>query len=89
MIVFNKGHVQLHTLGVPEFGSAREESHSRLCGRSQGHGTGDTDGTETPGCEIGVEEANHVIAGQEAGGIAATKRGLVRHVGVAFAKNVQ
>ena len=62
VIVLNKRHVQLDPLGVPEFETAREEGHPRLCGRSQRHGTGDADGTEPSGRDVGVEEADHVIA---------------------------
>ena len=41
---------------------------------------------ETSSCDVGVEEPNHVIAGQEAGGVTATKCWLIRHIGVAQGK---
>lgn len=38
---------------------------------------------ETSSCDFGVEEADHVVAGQEASDITATECWLIRHIGVA------
>lgn len=83
VIVLNEGYIHLHTFDIPEVESVWKERHPRFPCRSQRHRTGDADWMEWPCCEVGVEEPNHVIAGQKAGGVTATECWLIGYIGVA------